>query len=54
MAEKFYAGCDAQVEAEIKDTTATVVPVTSFGEENHQVTARLLKVNGVWLLDSMK
>lgn len=39
---------------EIKDTTATVVLVTSFGREKHQVTARLLKVNGVWLLDSVK
>ena len=39
---------------EIKDTTATVVLVTSFGKEKHQVTATLKKVDGVWLLDSVK
>lgn len=39
---------------EIKDSAATVVLVTSFGKEKHQVTARLVKVNGVWLLDSVK
>lgn len=38
----------------IKDTTATVVLVTSFGKEKHQVTATLKKVDGVWLLDSVK
>lgn len=39
---------------EIKDTTATVVLVTSFGRESHKVTATLRKVDGVWLLDSVK
>jgi lipoprotein-anchoring transpeptidase ErfK/SrfK len=39
---------------EIKDTAATVVLVTSFGKEKHQVTATLKKVDGVWLLDSVK
>ena len=39
---------------EIKDTTATVVLVTSFGKEKHQVTATLKKVDGAWLLDSVK
>jgi len=38
----------------IKDTTATVVLVSSFGKEKHQVTVSLQKVNGVWLLDSVK
>jgi hypothetical protein len=39
---------------EIKDTAATVVLVTSFGKESHKVTATLKKVDGVWLLDSVK
>jgi hypothetical protein len=39
---------------EIKDTTATVVLVTSFGKEKHQVTATLVKVKGAWLLESVK
>ena len=39
---------------EIKDTTATVVLVTSYGKEKHQVTATLKKVEGAWLLDSVK
>ena len=38
----------------IKDSTATVVLVTSFGSEKHQVTAKLVKVDGAWLLDSVK
>ncbi|HWB06996.1 MAG TPA: hypothetical protein VG796_28495 [Verrucomicrobiales bacterium] len=38
----------------IKDTTATVVLVTSFGKDKHQVTATLKKVDGVWLLESVK
>lgn len=40
--------------AEIKDTTATVVLTTSFGDQKHQVTAKLVKVSGAWLLDSVK
>ena len=39
---------------EIIDTTATVVLVTSFGREKYQLTATLVKVSGVWLLDSVK
>lgn len=39
---------------EIRDTSATVVLVTSFGEQKHQVTATLRKVDGVWLLDAVK
>jgi len=39
---------------EIKDTTATVVLTTSFGSAKHQVTATLVKVKGVWLLDAVK
>jgi hypothetical protein len=39
---------------DIKDTTATVVLVTSFGKEKHQVTAKLVKAGGLWLLDSVK
>ncbi len=39
---------------EIKDAAATVVLTTSFGTGKHQVTAKLLKVDGAWLLDSVK
>ena len=39
---------------EINDATATVVLTTSFGTGKHQVTAKLVKVDGVWLLDSVK
>ena len=39
---------------DIKDATATVVLTTSFGTEKHMVTAKLLKVDGAWLLDSVK
>ena len=39
---------------EIKDATATVVLITSFGTEKHKVTAKLLKADGFWLLDSVK
>ena len=39
---------------ETKDAAATVVLVTSFGEGKHRITASLLKVDGVWLLDSVK
>jgi hypothetical protein len=39
---------------EIKGTTATVVLTTSFGSEKHQITATLVKVKGVWLLDAVK
>jgi hypothetical protein len=39
---------------EIKDRTATVVLNTAFDSEKHKVTATLQKVDGVWLLDSVK
>jgi hypothetical protein len=39
---------------EIKENAATVVLTTAFGTEKHQVTAKLVKVKGVWLLDSVK
>lgn len=39
---------------ETKDAAATVTLVTSFGEGKHRITATLLKVDGVWLLDSAK
>ena len=39
---------------EIKETTATVVLTTSFDSEKHKVTATLQKVDGAWLLDSVK
>ena len=38
----------------IKDAAATVVLTTSFGTEKHKVTAKLLRVDGVWLLDSAR
>ena len=54
----------AEQEARIRRSTNTVSSgetppprscfATSFGREKHQVTATLLKVNGVWLLDSVK
>ena len=39
---------------EVKDDKATVVLTTTFGEEKHKVTAKLVKVDGVWLLDSVE
>ena len=39
---------------EIKENAATVVLTTAFGSQKHQVTAKLVKVNGAWLLDSVK
>ena len=38
----------------IKDSTATVVLSTSFGEQKHQVTATLVKVKETWLLESVR
>lgn len=39
---------------ETKDAAATVTLVTTFGEGKHRITAILIKVDGVWLLDSVK
>jgi hypothetical protein len=39
---------------EIKDDTATVVLTAAFGEDKHKVTAKLVKVDGVWLLDAVE
>ena len=39
---------------EIKDDKATVVLNTAFGEQKHKVTAKLVKIDGVWLLDAVE
>ena len=39
---------------EIKESAATVVLTTAFGDEKHKVTATLQEVDGVWLLDAVK
>ena len=38
---------------EITGDAATVVVVSSFGEEKHRLKVRLVKVDGIWLLDAM-
>ena len=42
------------VKTEINDPAAAVVLVTAFGKQRHEVTAKMVKVDGVWLLDSVK
>ncbi|MCW1924022.1 hypothetical protein OKA05_15750 [Luteolibacter arcticus] len=39
---------------EIRDAAASVVLTTTFGSEKHKVTAKLVKVDGVWLLDAVE
>jgi hypothetical protein len=39
---------------EIKDDKATVVLTAAFGDHKHKVTAKLVKVDGVWLLDAVE
>jgi nitrogen fixation protein FixH len=40
---------------EIKDDKATVVLAAPYGDaEKHKVTVKLVKVDGVWLLDAVK
>lgn len=39
---------------EIKDDKATVVLTAAFGEEKHKVKAKLVKVDGAWLLDAVE
>ena len=39
---------------EIKDDKAKVVLGAAFGETKHKVTAKLVKVDGVWLLDAVE
>ncbi|WAC17815.1 DUF3828 domain-containing protein [Luteolibacter sp. SL250] len=37
----------------IKEDTATVVVASSFGGDKHRLKLKLVKVNGVWLLDGL-
>jgi hypothetical protein len=41
-------------ELAIKNDNATVVLTAAFGDHKHKVTAKLLKVDGVWLLDAVE
>lgn len=36
-----------------KENTATVVVASSFGEDKHRLKLKLVKVDGVWLLDEL-
>lgn len=39
---------------EIKDDKATVVLTAAYGDHKHKVTAKLVKGDGVWLLDAVE
>jgi len=39
--------------AEINGDAATVVVISSFGEDKHKLKVKLIKSDGVWLLDAL-